>query len=625
MNVNATRKWLIAFMLCVFIVRVTKTLKQPLSLSSSPMKKKKTIQTTKKKTNNNYNNTKKGVATKTRSHTDFSSIETHALETTEEIRARVKVNALGLGETSYASNMIASNVTWFDRAYVKEKLDYERFVKCSSSSSSKEGGEDEGVILPDVTDVENVTPDRMKRKVTLSWMPTDEMRGLDVEMKMALGENNGGMEEVDENASDEQQQQVLTEEERKKKVQQRRVAKLAKAAAVEATTRAENDPRGLSTNWGRCAVVGNSGLLRFSEYGKAIDSHDVVVRINQAPIRGYSRRVGLKVTHRVFNRLWTRAYYLSPSKLKRTNKEKEEELKKMKSRDPSKARHAMRQFKSSFFKGKTPWENNALEDNVAIIITRASLKEFGLLANQFKKYRPDVLPIRLSSKATTMSSKPLMAYREKLCKSGFGPYRGLNVPSSGFVAAYAMLSSDLCKSLDVYGFGVEGMAQASKGLQTRAGEVLDRTKVQELTNSNKNLTMSYHYFKGLGARTEGNDVHSFDTEEKAFEAYGRGNFLTFCKYDWKNPNSERNWNCGCRFADVNECKPYSIGGDDKSDGSYDYDLGTTADPDCRKGVDCTAAEKELLRGEFERNQKLPSADDDDSVNDDDDDDDDANT
>ena len=468
MNVNATRKWLIAFMLCVFIVRVTKTLKQPLSsLSSSPMKKKKTIQTTKRKTNTNTNTFKKGVATKTKSHTDVSSIETHALETTEEIRARVKVNALGLGETSYASNMIASNVTWFDRAYVKEKLDYERFVKCSSSSSS---AGDEGVILPDVTDVENVTPDRMKRKVTLSWMPTDEMRGLDVEMKMALGENNGGMEEEDENASDEQQQQqVLTEEERKKKVQQRRVAKLAKAAAVEATTRAENDPRGLSTNWGRCAVVGNSGLLRFSEYGKAIDSHDVVVRINQAPIRGYSRRVGLKVTHRVFNRLWTRAYYLSPSKLKRTNKEKEEELKKMKSRDPSKARHAMRQFKSSSFKGKTPWENNALEDNVAIIITRASLKEFGLLANQFKKYRPDVLPIRLSSKATTMSSKPLMAYREKLCKSGFGPYRGLNVPSSGFVAAYAMLSSDLCKSLDVYGFGVEGMAQASKGFKLAPG------------------------------------------------------------------------------------------------------------------------------------------------------------
>ena len=155
-----------------------------------------------------------------------------------------------------------------------------------------------------MTDVENVTPDKMKRKVTLSWMPTDEMRGLDVEMKMALGENNGGMEEEDENASDEQQQQVLTEEERKKKVQQRRVAKLAKAAAVEATTRAENDPRGLSTNWGRCRRR-KLWVATIFRIWKAIDSHDVVVRINQAPIRGYSRRVGLKVTHRVFNRLWT--------------------------------------------------------------------------------------------------------------------------------------------------------------------------------------------------------------------------------------------------------------------------------------------------------------------------------
>ena len=120
-----------------------------------------------------------------------------------------------------------------------------------------------------MTDVENVTPDRMKRKVTLSWMPTDEMRGLDVEMKMALGENNGGMEEEDENASDEQQQQqVLTEEERKKKVQQRRVAKLAKAAAMEATTRAENDPRGLSTNWGRCASSEIRGCCDFQSTGK---------------------------------------------------------------------------------------------------------------------------------------------------------------------------------------------------------------------------------------------------------------------------------------------------------------------------------------------------------------------
>ena len=611
MNTNSTRAWLISLMLLVVIVRVLETpshlseREEDLARESSRLdgkKRRRRERVSVDETSDDYDyydDDDDEVAPL--SFVENSAIEKYALETTEEIHARALVHAL-TGETSYASHMIASNVTWFDRAYVKEKLDFERFVKCSE--------ERKGAALPDVTDIENVTPDKMKRKVTLSWMPTDEMRGLDVEMKTAL--ENG--EEEDENASKQRQQQILTEEEREKKTQQRRVAKLANVAAVEATRRAENDPRGLSTNWGRCAVVGNSGLLRFSEYGKAIDSHDVIVRINQAPIRGYSRRVGLKVTHRVFNRLWTRAYYLSPSKLKRTNKEKEEELKRMKLKDPSKARHAMRQFKSSSFKGKTPWENNALEDNVAIIITRASLKEFGLLANQLKKYRPDVLPIRLSSKATTMSSKPLMGYREKLCKSGFGPYRGLNVPSSGFVAAYAMLSSELCKSVDVYGFGVEGMAQASKGLQTRAGEVLDRTKVQKQNNNSRNVIMSYHYFTGLGARTEGNDVHSFDTEEKAFEAYGQGNLLTFCKYDWKNPTSERNWNCGCRFADVNDCKPDAMLG--KYDGD---DLETSTDPDCQKGVDCTAAEKELLKGEFERGQKLPSADDD-SLSDDDDDD-----
>ena len=68
-----------------------------------------------------------------------------------------------------------------------------------------------------------------------------------------------------------------------------------------------------------------------------------------------------------------------------------------------------------------------------------------------------------------------------------------------------------------YGAGVQRITNSRR-------EVLDRTKVQELTNNSRNVTMSYHYFKGLGARTEGNDVHSFDTEEKAFEAYGRGNF-----------------------------------------------------------------------------------------------------
>jgi hypothetical protein len=34
-----------------------------------------------------------------------------------------------------------------------------------------------------------------------------------------------------------------------------------------------------------------------------------------------------------------------------------------------------------------------------------------------------------------------------------------------------------------------------------------------------------------------------------------------------------------------------------------------SEEDCERGVDCTEDERELLKGEFEKEQKLPSADD----------------
>ncbi|XP_063755380.1 CMP-N-acetylneuraminate-beta-galactosamide-alpha-2,3-sialyltransferase 1-like [Eleginops maclovinus] len=48
-----------------------------------------------------------------------------------------------------------------------------------------------------------------------------------------------------------------------------------------------------------CAVVGNSGNLKGSHYGPLIDFHDIVIRINQGPTKGYERHVGNKTTHRV--------------------------------------------------------------------------------------------------------------------------------------------------------------------------------------------------------------------------------------------------------------------------------------------------------------------------------------
>lgn len=45
-----------------------------------------------------------------------------------------------------------------------------------------------------------------------------------------------------------------------------------------------------------CAVVGNSGILLNSAYGELIDSHEAVIRLNNAKISGFEHKVGSKTT-----------------------------------------------------------------------------------------------------------------------------------------------------------------------------------------------------------------------------------------------------------------------------------------------------------------------------------------
>ncbi|XP_077983086.1 CMP-N-acetylneuraminate-beta-galactosamide-alpha-2,3-sialyltransferase 2-like [Glandiceps talaboti] len=47
----------------------------------------------------------------------------------------------------------------------------------------------------------------------------------------------------------------------------------------------------------QCAVVGNSGNLRKSKYGKLIDGHDYVMRINHGITKGFEEDVGNRTTH----------------------------------------------------------------------------------------------------------------------------------------------------------------------------------------------------------------------------------------------------------------------------------------------------------------------------------------
>ncbi|XP_056270615.1 ST3 beta-galactoside alpha-2,3-sialyltransferase 3a isoform X1 [Pseudoliparis swirei] len=54
-----------------------------------------------------------------------------------------------------------------------------------------------------------------------------------------------------------------------------------------------------SANCKTCIVVGNGGILANRSLGQRIDEFDVVVRLNEAPVRGFERDVGSKTTMRI--------------------------------------------------------------------------------------------------------------------------------------------------------------------------------------------------------------------------------------------------------------------------------------------------------------------------------------
>ncbi|KAK9117661.1 hypothetical protein Sjap_016608 [Stephania japonica] len=61
-------------------------------------------------------------------------------------------------------------------------------------------------------------------------------------------------------------------------------------------------PPFIPKQFGRCAVIGNSGDLLKTKFGNEIDGYDAVVRENGAPIQDYTEFVGSKRTFRLLNR-----------------------------------------------------------------------------------------------------------------------------------------------------------------------------------------------------------------------------------------------------------------------------------------------------------------------------------
>ena len=50
-----------------------------------------------------------------------------------------------------------------------------------------------------------------------------------------------------------------------------------------------------------CAIVGSSGIVLSYEHGAEIDAHEMVMRFNSAPTKGFEKHVGSKTTHRITN------------------------------------------------------------------------------------------------------------------------------------------------------------------------------------------------------------------------------------------------------------------------------------------------------------------------------------
>jgi len=167
--------------------------------------------------------------------------------------------------------------------------------------------------------------------------------------------------------------------------------------------------------FGKCAVVGNSGILTLSNYGKDIDNYDTVVRMNQAPTSGYESKVGRKTSIRLLNRLWSYGY-----------------------------------GRSRELHGK----HLPLEKNVHLIASRGLdlVSNVKTLQSYMKSHHNDVKVHVLNSRLVSKTRVLMGGLRQCLSKVGIS-FRGGGVPTSGMVAI--MTLKEVCDSVTVYGFGVK--------------------------------------------------------------------------------------------------------------------------------------------------------------------------
>jgi len=134
-------------------------------------------------------------------------------------------------------------------------------------------------------------------------------------------------------------------------------------------------------------------------------------------------------------------------------------------------------------------------------MSRVAVTVYNSMFEFWRRRRPDITLLLLSSRVVSIIRQVLMDYRARLCHSGYGPYLGGNTPSSGYVGVY--LAMQMCAKVAVYGFGI---------------------------NEVGGKEVSYHYYKGYAARKFGTEVHAFDVETYIMESLHSMGYVKLCKH-----------------------------------------------------------------------------------------------
>ena len=181
-------------------------------------------------------------------------------------------------------------------------------------------------------------------------------------------------------------------------------------------------------DFGTCALIGSSGVLTGSNLGRAIDGHDAVLRLNQAPAtEDFAEDVGSRVDFRLLNKRWGVAY------------------------------------------GERKYRKLILNDprNTTLIATRAGPGNFVKLRQSAKELGVQNEMLFMRPKAVRATQDALLFFRESLevaLGEQLASPNGRNSATTGLLGMFLLL--EMCGSLDLYGFAFDSCDPACSSTAT---------------------------------------------------------------------------------------------------------------------------------------------------------------